>query len=175
MTKFYSPSTIKDNCSVLATGFSNRVRWLLPLPMVSLAPPAGQSRGRSATGGLSCRTSRASFPKADPSSRTGKISRFSGLTNVAFVVMTLTLPLGSCLPTVAQTCDGAPTFQFYPTFHWQLRRRVLTCFQQAARKVTLRPFSLSVLKCSTYSFLGSQRSRARNHPGNCESSHTRPG
>ncbi|XP_075871878.1 cilia- and flagella-associated protein 221 isoform X2 [Nelusetta ayraudi] len=37
-----------------------------------------------------------------------------------------------------QTCEGAPTFQFYPAFHWQLRRRVLTLFQQAARKVVVQ-------------------------------------
>lgn len=56
---------------------------------------------------------------------------------ITFATRTLTLPTASCLWTDAQTCEGAPTFQFYPTFHWQLRRRVLMLFQQAVRKVTL--------------------------------------
>lgn len=76
----------------------------------------------------------------------------------------------SCLRTVVQTCEGAPTFQFYPAFHWQLRRRVLTLFQQAARKVTPLPFCTR----RTYSFLYSQCSRARNHPEACESPHSWP-
>lgn len=79
-----------------------------------------------------------------------------------------------CAPCVMQTFEGAPTFQFYPAFHWQLRRRVLTLFQQAARKVTFLPFSLSVIKCHTCCFLYSQCSRAKNYPGACESSHTWP-
>lgn len=139
--KVLFPLPKKRQLLSVANGLSNRVHWLSLLPMVSLAPPAGQSRGSSATRGLRCWTSRASFPKANLSSRTGKMSCFLGLTNFAFAVMTLTLPPNSCLPTFAQMCEGAPTFQFYPTFHWQLRQRVLTLFQQAARKVTLRPFS----------------------------------
>ncbi|XP_023251162.1 cilia- and flagella-associated protein 221 [Seriola lalandi dorsalis] len=37
-----------------------------------------------------------------------------------------------------QAPEGAPTFQFYSSFHWELRRRALRLFQQAARKVVIR-------------------------------------
>ncbi|TKS66233.1 Cilia- and flagella-associated protein 221 [Collichthys lucidus] len=32
-------------------------------------------------------------------------------------------------------CEGAPSFQIHSSFHWELRQRALTLFQQAARKV----------------------------------------
>ncbi|TKS66232.1 Cilia- and flagella-associated protein 221 [Collichthys lucidus] len=34
-----------------------------------------------------------------------------------------------------QACEGAPSFQIHSSFHWELRQRALTLFQQAARKV----------------------------------------
>ncbi|KAM7375161.1 hypothetical protein PAMA_014307 [Pampus argenteus] len=34
--------------------------------------------------------------------------------------------------------EGAPSFQFYSSFNWELRQRVLRLFQQAARKVVIR-------------------------------------
>ncbi|XP_070814018.1 cilia- and flagella-associated protein 221 [Chaetodon trifascialis] len=37
-----------------------------------------------------------------------------------------------------QTREGAPSFQFYSSFQWELRQRALTLFQQAARKVVIR-------------------------------------
>ncbi|KAA8579571.1 hypothetical protein FQN60_006664 [Etheostoma spectabile] len=37
-----------------------------------------------------------------------------------------------------QACEGAPSFQFYSSFHWELRRRALRLFQQAARKIVIR-------------------------------------
>ncbi|XP_068575700.1 cilia- and flagella-associated protein 221 [Cebidichthys violaceus] len=37
-----------------------------------------------------------------------------------------------------QACEGAPSFQFYPSFQWELRRRALRLFQQAARKIVIR-------------------------------------
>ncbi|XP_056286795.1 cilia- and flagella-associated protein 221 isoform X2 [Pseudoliparis swirei] len=35
-------------------------------------------------------------------------------------------------------CEGAPSFQLYRSFQWELRRRALGLFQQAARKVVIR-------------------------------------
>lgn len=40
-----------------------------------------------------------------------------------------------CPRQLFQACEGAPSFQFYSSFHFELRRRVLKLFQQAARKV----------------------------------------
>ncbi|KAK5600320.1 hypothetical protein CRENBAI_026797 [Crenichthys baileyi] len=37
-----------------------------------------------------------------------------------------------------QDPDGEPVFQLYTSIHWELRQRVLTLFQQAARKVVIR-------------------------------------
>ncbi|XP_075951224.1 cilia- and flagella-associated protein 221 [Anarhichas minor] len=37
-----------------------------------------------------------------------------------------------------QACEGAPSFQLYPSFQWELRRRALGLFQQAARKIVIR-------------------------------------
>ncbi|XP_041822424.1 cilia- and flagella-associated protein 221 [Chelmon rostratus] len=37
-----------------------------------------------------------------------------------------------------QAREGAPSFQFYPSFQWELRQRAFTLFQQAARKVVIR-------------------------------------
>ncbi|XP_073318608.1 cilia- and flagella-associated protein 221 [Pagrus major] len=37
-----------------------------------------------------------------------------------------------------QAHEGAPSFQFYSSFQWELRQRALTLFQQAARKVLIR-------------------------------------
>ncbi|KAG8004627.1 hypothetical protein GBF38_008963 [Nibea albiflora] len=37
-----------------------------------------------------------------------------------------------------QACEGAPSFQFHSSFHWELRQRALALFQQAARKVVIR-------------------------------------
>ncbi|GLD68476.1 cilia- and flagella-associated protein 221 isoform X1 [Lates japonicus] len=37
-----------------------------------------------------------------------------------------------------QAPEGAPSFQFYPSFQWELRQRALRLFQQAARKVVIR-------------------------------------
>ncbi|KAM7365376.1 hypothetical protein PAMP_016309 [Pampus punctatissimus] len=37
-----------------------------------------------------------------------------------------------------QAPEGAPSFQFYSSFHWELRQRALRLFQQAARKVVIR-------------------------------------
>ncbi|XP_038573991.1 cilia- and flagella-associated protein 221 [Micropterus salmoides] len=37
-----------------------------------------------------------------------------------------------------QACKGAPSFQFYSSFPWELRQRALRLFQQAARKVVIR-------------------------------------
>ncbi|XP_040888487.1 cilia- and flagella-associated protein 221 [Toxotes jaculatrix] len=37
-----------------------------------------------------------------------------------------------------QAPEGAPSFQFYPCFPWELRQRALRLFQQAARKVVIR-------------------------------------
>ncbi|XP_044044430.1 cilia- and flagella-associated protein 221 isoform X2 [Siniperca chuatsi] len=37
-----------------------------------------------------------------------------------------------------QACKGAPSFQFYSSFQWELRQRALRLFQQAARKVVIR-------------------------------------
>ncbi|XP_027147163.1 cilia- and flagella-associated protein 221 isoform X3 [Larimichthys crocea] len=37
-----------------------------------------------------------------------------------------------------QACEEAPSFQFHSSFHWELRQRALTLFQQAARKVVIR-------------------------------------
>ncbi|XP_051283316.1 cilia- and flagella-associated protein 221 [Dicentrarchus labrax] len=37
-----------------------------------------------------------------------------------------------------QACEGAPSFQLNFSFHWELRQRALTLFQQAARKVVIR-------------------------------------
>ncbi|XP_068446413.1 cilia- and flagella-associated protein 221 isoform X2 [Clinocottus analis] len=37
-----------------------------------------------------------------------------------------------------QACEGAPSFQVYPSFHWELRQRALRLFQQAARKIVIR-------------------------------------
>ncbi|XP_026015848.1 cilia- and flagella-associated protein 221 isoform X1 [Astatotilapia calliptera] len=39
---------------------------------------------------------------------------------------------------VGQAPEGVPAFQFYTTFQWELRRRVLRLFQQAAHKVVIR-------------------------------------
>ncbi|XP_054479993.1 cilia- and flagella-associated protein 221 [Anoplopoma fimbria] len=37
-----------------------------------------------------------------------------------------------------QACEGAPSFQFYSSFQWELRHRALRLFQQAARKTVIR-------------------------------------
>ncbi|TDG96168.1 hypothetical protein EPR50_G00237020 [Perca flavescens] len=37
-----------------------------------------------------------------------------------------------------QACEGAPSFQFYSSFQWELRQRALRLFQQAARKIVIR-------------------------------------
>nr|XP_040032529.1 cilia- and flagella-associated protein 221 isoform X1 [Gasterosteus aculeatus aculeatus]XP_040032538.1 cilia- and flagella-associated protein 221 isoform X1 [Gasterosteus aculeatus aculeatus] len=37
-----------------------------------------------------------------------------------------------------QACEGGPSFQFHSSFQWELRRRVLRLFQQAARKMVIR-------------------------------------
>ncbi|XP_042261354.1 cilia- and flagella-associated protein 221 [Thunnus maccoyii] len=37
-----------------------------------------------------------------------------------------------------QAPEGAPSFQFYSSFHWELKQRALRLFQQAARKVVIR-------------------------------------
>ncbi|XP_034407877.1 cilia- and flagella-associated protein 221 [Cyclopterus lumpus] len=37
-----------------------------------------------------------------------------------------------------QACEGAPSFQVYPSFQWELRQRALGLFQQAARKIVIR-------------------------------------
>ncbi|XP_071320314.1 cilia- and flagella-associated protein 221 isoform X2 [Trachinotus anak] len=37
-----------------------------------------------------------------------------------------------------QAPEGTPSFQFYSSFHWELRQRALRLFQQAARKVVIR-------------------------------------
>uniref|UniRef100_A0A3P8T2G8 Cilia and flagella associated protein 221 n=1 Tax=Amphiprion percula TaxID=161767 RepID=A0A3P8T2G8_AMPPE len=39
---------------------------------------------------------------------------------------------------VGQAPEGAPCFQFYSSFQWELRQRALRLFQQAARKVVIR-------------------------------------
>lgn len=40
-----------------------------------------------------------------------------------------------CVSNLFQAPEGVPAFQFYTTFQWELRRRVLRLFQQAAHKV----------------------------------------
>ncbi|XP_037617594.1 cilia- and flagella-associated protein 221 isoform X1 [Sebastes umbrosus] len=37
-----------------------------------------------------------------------------------------------------QAREGAPSFQFYSSFRWELRQRALRLFQQAARKIAIR-------------------------------------
>ncbi|XP_029302570.1 cilia- and flagella-associated protein 221 [Cottoperca gobio] len=37
-----------------------------------------------------------------------------------------------------QTCEGGPSFQRYSSFQWELKRRALKLFQQAARKIVIR-------------------------------------
>ncbi|XP_062301465.1 cilia- and flagella-associated protein 221 [Scomber scombrus] len=37
-----------------------------------------------------------------------------------------------------QAPEGVPSFQYYSSFHWELRQRALRLFQQAARKVVIR-------------------------------------
>ncbi|XP_026219419.1 cilia- and flagella-associated protein 221 [Anabas testudineus] len=37
-----------------------------------------------------------------------------------------------------QASDGAPSFQFYSSFQWELKQRALRLFQQAARKVVIQ-------------------------------------
>ncbi|XP_063733661.1 cilia- and flagella-associated protein 221 isoform X2 [Eleginops maclovinus] len=42
------------------------------------------------------------------------------------------------LSEAGQACEGAPSFQFFCSFQWELRRRALSLFQQAARKTVIR-------------------------------------
>ncbi|KAL6115391.1 cfap221 [Pungitius sinensis] len=37
-----------------------------------------------------------------------------------------------------QACEGGPSFQFHSSFQWELKRRALRLFQQAARKMVIR-------------------------------------
>ncbi|TNN56071.1 Cilia- and flagella-associated protein 221 [Liparis tanakae] len=48
------------------------------------------------------------------------------------------LSSGRVLCDAGQACEGAPSFQPYRSFQWELRRRALGLFQQAARKVMIR-------------------------------------
>nr|XP_046238673.1 cilia- and flagella-associated protein 221 isoform X2 [Scatophagus argus] len=49
-----------------------------------------------------------------------------------------TLSWSRVLCEAGKACEGTPFFQFYSSFQWELRRRALTLFQQAARKVVIR-------------------------------------
>ncbi|XP_042369202.1 cilia- and flagella-associated protein 221 isoform X2 [Plectropomus leopardus] len=48
------------------------------------------------------------------------------------------LPSRRVLCEAGQAHEGAPSFQFYTSFQWELRQRALTLFQQAARKMVIR-------------------------------------
>ncbi|XP_068165730.1 cilia- and flagella-associated protein 221 [Antennarius striatus] len=37
-----------------------------------------------------------------------------------------------------EACEGTPSFQIYSSFNWELKKRALKLFQQAARKVVIR-------------------------------------
>lgn len=68
----------------------------------------------------------------------GKYSRLSSnLMNFLFIVLFIRcqMSIWKSAINVFQAREGAPSFQYYSSFRWELRQRALRLFQQAARKV----------------------------------------